>query len=235
MLIEDRLKVLFRDVLYSKYQRFFPPFGLRILKRNFPNTGMKQIAVLDIGCGNHAPTRLRNVFPGAKYFGVDRASYNLTEEDLRSMDVFIILDLETNRISRYLEEGKFELINFSHVIEHLDNGEEVLRQLRRLQPPKSLLYIETPSEESLHFVSRPGTLNFFDDPTHKRVYSLEEITNILRSENYLILKSGKRRDYRRILLFPLLACIFVILGKRIPGPVVWDIIGFANYLLCLSV
>ena len=85
----------------------------------------------------------------------------------------------------------------------LGNGEYAESKFRVLQPKGDLFYIETPSPESIHFKSsKLGTLNFYDDKTHKRVYSLEELENLASENGYKLLKCGKRKDPRRILIFP---------------------------------
>ena len=83
------------------------------------------------------------------------------------IDKFLLLDLEHGGPSKLYGE-KFDVIYFSHVIEHISNGLEVLKNFRTLQNKVGPVYVETPSEGSIYFPKkRNSTLNFYDDPTHK--------------------------------------------------------------------
>ena len=45
--------------------------------------------------------------------------------------------------------------------------------------PDGCIYIEFPSVRSLNLPSMRGALNFCDDKTHLRIYSIQEVANIL--------------------------------------------------------
>jgi len=213
------------------YQRLIPPYGMRLLKP-YMKDFKKPIKVLDIGCGNHSVARFRLLYGDKIYYvGIDKEKYNISENDLGLMDKFLLLDLEHGGLSKLYGE-KFDVIYFSHVIEHISNGLEVLKNFRILQNRGGLVYVETPSERSIYFPKkRNSTLNFYDDPTHKQIYPVSSIVSTLNEIGYQMIRYGTRRDFRRILISPIAVFTFSIIGKEIPGPVTWDIRGFANFVL----
>ena len=229
-----------KEEIFNIYIRILPPYGLRQLRkasRNLKNLINKTGNFLDLGCGNSSPNKFEIIFKERmKYFGVDREEYNMRNFNKKEINYFIV-DLEHTKLKTVFNDVRFDMINFSHVIEHLNNGEDVIKELRSLQPKGGLLYIETPSEESVTFHQKNviDTFNFYDDKTHKRVYPLGDIVSVLISSGYRILKYGKRRDMRRILFFLFPDIIFTLLKIPIYGSMLWDIKGFANFVLCEAV
>ena len=76
-----------------------------------------------------------------------------------------------------------------------------------------------------------GTLNFYDDKTHVRTYSLKALTELLQETQCKILKSGTRRDLRFIAIMPLYILTDMIRYRHLRGGIMWDFLGFANYLI----
>ena len=93
---------------------------------------------------------------------------------------------------------------------------------------KGCLYIEFPSVRSLNLPSMRGTLNFCDDPTHCRVYSVREIANVLLLNRLSIIKGGRRFNLISIVLMPLRLFLFIIFRKS-PAGAFWDLLGFADF------
>lgn len=216
------------------YMRIMPQFGIRLSKKYLKKIP-KPIKILDIGCGNHSPLKFHTYFgKEIKYVCIDKQIYNLDDNDFNLMDGFFIIDLEKDKIEDFIKD-KFDLIYFSHVIEHLNNGYDILMQLRGLQNSGGILYIETPSPDSLKFPHKMNsTLNFYDDPTHKKIYPLPDIISTLEKNGYKIIKYGYRRDYRRILISPFGILISAIFKKEIDGVLLWDIKGFANFVIAIA-
>jgi hypothetical protein len=118
----------------------------------------------------------------------------------------------------------------AHVIEHLYNGDEVLKALLPKLKPRGFFYIEYPGKKSLNLPSMNGTLNFYDDPTHVRVYSVEELKKIFEAAGCKVLRSGTRRNPWNILAMPLRTVLSLIRGRKPEANIFWDITGFAEYL-----
>ncbi|HNA18050.1 MAG TPA: class I SAM-dependent methyltransferase, partial [Ferruginibacter sp.] len=137
------------------------------LKRAFGNQPFR---LLDIGAGNHSATKVKRVFPQCEYHGVDlERDYNNSEEDFKRMTAFYEMDLTQLDFSP-IPDNYYDAIVMAHVIEHLHNGDAVIRGLLPKLKSGGYMYLEYPGEKSTRLPSMRGSLNFKDDPTHVRVY-----------------------------------------------------------------
>lgn len=189
----------------------------------------KEIKYLDVGCGNHSPTITKSEFPSLSYYGIDLVEdYNNTPEDIANIDHFFKRDLTDVEFDG-IPNGFFDVINMSHVIEHLQNGDEVIRGLLPKLKEGGIIYIEFPNMNSTVLPSKKGTLNFFDDSTHVRIYSLRELYNLLLCEGMTFVEGGRRKNLLKTLILPLLVIHNFYSYGHVEGGVLWDFMGFADY------
>ena len=214
---------------------------LKYLKRPFKfdclNPLLKKgFKLLDVGCGNHSPSSTKWYYPEIEYYGVDKfRDYNLDDRDFACIHTFFQDDLDGSDLKQ-IPENYFDCIIFAHVIEHLKNGEDVLLRLINKLKRGGIIYLEFPHARSLFFprMKRPifgGTLNFYDDPTHVRIYEKQLLEILLKQNNCEIVRSGRRISMKRILLFPVYFLGSIIEFKHINGGLFWDILGFADYIV----
>jgi ubiquinone/menaquinone biosynthesis C-methylase UbiE len=197
------------------------------LKRAFGN---KPFRLLDIGAGNHSATKAKTVFPNCEYHGVDmERDYNNSEEDLKLMDAFYEMDLTKLNFTA-MPDNYFDAIQIAHVIEHLYNGDEVIKGLLPKLKSGGYIYLEYPGEKSTRLPSMYGSLNFKDDPTHVRVYSVKELTALLEANGCKVLKSGLRRNGWFIMATPFRIIKTWASGKKLQGNIFWDLLGFAEFV-----
>ncbi len=190
----------------------------------------RKFSLLDVGAGSHSATITKQWFPLCDYYGIDKEkSYNNDASDFEAMTEFYELDLTVLDFT-LIPENFFDVIIMSHVIEHLHNGDEVLRLLLNKLKSGGFIYVEFPSKRSTRFPSKRDTLNFYDDPTHCRIFTVEEISSILPENKFQVLKSGVRRDWLRVLLTPVKIVFTKITQGYVPGSVFWDILGFADFV-----
>ena len=123
-----------------------------------------------------------------------------------------------------------DLIWMVHVIEHLHNGDEVIRHLLPKLKKGGYLYVEYPGEKSTRLPSMHGTLNFKDDPTHVRVYSVNELTTLFTTEHCEVIRSGTRRNIWFMMAMPARIVGSWVRGKKLQANIFWDLMGFAEYL-----
>lgn len=197
------------------------------LKRSFGN---RPFRLLDIGAGNHSASKAKRVFPQCEYHGVDlEREYNNDEADFKLMDAFYEMDL-TKLNYTSIPADYFDGIWMVHVIEHLYNGDEVIRNLLSKLKHGGYMYIEYPGIKSTKLPSMYGTLNFKDDPTHVRVYSVKELTALFEQNGFRVLKSGIRRNPWFIMAMPFRIIASLVKGKKMQANIFWDLLGFAEYL-----
>ena len=197
------------------------------LKRAFGN---KPFRLLDIGAGNHSATKAKSVFPNCEYHGVDlERDYNNSEADFKLMKAFYEMDL-TRLDFAAIPDNYFDAVLMVHVIEHLHNGDDVIKGLLPKLKSGGYMYIEYPGEKSTRLPSMQGSLNFKDDPTHVRVYSVKELSALLAEKNCTVLKGGTRRNAWFILAMPFRIIKTWLTGKKLQGNIFWDLLGFAEYV-----
>ena len=130
---------------------------------------VSNIKILDIGCGNDSARKIKSIRDDIFYVGVDIDDYNLKNDSKKFMDVYEILNKEKfhEGLDAILRKNIFDALIWSHNIEHLNNFNATLECIvKRLRLGTKIL-ISFPNIYSLSFPRRKGTLNFFDDPTHK--------------------------------------------------------------------
>jgi 2-polyprenyl-3-methyl-5-hydroxy-6-metoxy-1,4-benzoquinol methylase len=201
------------------------------IKKILPYINPESVRILDIGAGSHSASITKKWIPKAHYTGVDREKeYHNDPHDLEKMDTFIQMDLTQLQFNQ-IPDNTFDLIIMSHVIEHLHNGDQVLMGLTKKLKTGGIIYLEFPSERSVSFPSMRETLNFFDDPTHCRIFSIREIANLLMSSQFRIRQAGRRQSWQNILLMPIKIPLQLLTKGYVKAGVFWDIYGFADYII----
>ena len=197
------------------------------LKRAFGN---KPFCLLDIGAGNHSATKAKSVFPNCEYHGVDmEKEYNNSEEDFKQMHAFYEMDL-TKLDFTSIPDNYFDAIVMAHVIEHLYNGDEVVTGLLPKLKTGGYIYLEYPGEKSTRLPSMYGSLNFRDDSTHVRLYSVKELSALVEANGCRVLKAGMRRNGWFIAAMPFRIIKSWLVGKKLQGNIFWDLLGFAEFV-----
>jgi SAM-dependent methyltransferase len=209
---------------------FIRPHRFLELHRRF---GRQPFRLLDVGAGNHSATSTKRWFPHCHYAGVDKDKhYNNDERDFAAMDEFFEMDLTRLEFGA-IPDASYDAILLAHVIEHLENGDDVLRGLTSKLKPGGLIVVEFPGPQSLHMPSRKGTLNFHDDESHVRVFDWRQVAGILRECGLVVEKAGTRRDLRKIVFMPVLAVHAKWKYGFVPGGVFWDLYGFADEVVAV--
>ena len=219
--------LFFAGMAFSAFITRRVNFKFQFLQKSF---GDKSFKLLDVGAGNHSASRITSLFPGCEYYGLDMdKTYNNSDSDFKVMKDFYQLDL-TRLDYGIVPDQYFDGIWMAHVIEHLYNGDEVLPRLIQKLKPGGYFYVEYPGRKSTRLPSMKGTLNFKDDTTHVRLYSVPEISRIFENNGCKVLSSGTRRNWYYIASLPLRLVISLIKNGYVQGNVFWDLLGFAEYV-----
>lgn len=194
----------------------------------------QKFALLDVGAGSHSATKTKSVYPLCEYHGIDISkNYENDEADFKAMSGFYEMDLTALNFSS-IPDNYFDVIIMSHIIEHLHNGDKVIEGLLKKLKVGGNIYIEYPGQGSTKLPSMKRTLNFYDDPTHVRIYSVPEIKEVLEKNNCKVLRGKTRRYWPYILLLPLTLVTETLKYGFVPGGVFWDLAGFAEYVFAVK-
>lgn len=123
--------------------------------------------ILDVGCGNDAVARIKDLVPDCHYTGIDIADYNQSPTSKALIDQYVIVPPEQFATGIAELGTRFDAVISSHNLEHVDDRPATLAAMLGAVKPGGRIYMCFPCEESVNFPSRGGTLNYFDDDTHK--------------------------------------------------------------------
>jgi SAM-dependent methyltransferase len=209
------------NMLRKKTPKFY------YLQKSF---GQNKFSLLDVGAGNHSASKTKKLFPKCEYSGIDlNRNFNNDENDFAAMKAFYEMDLTLLKFDP-IPDNHFDFIRMTHIIEHLYNGDEVIKKLLPKLKKGGYIYIEYPGQKSTKLPSMKGTLNFYDDPGHVRIYSVKEITQLLKNKDCIILSSGIRRNWAFLLAMPFRIFGNLLKGKKPQGNMFWDLLGFAEFI-----
>jgi len=135
--------------------------------------------LLDVGCGNNSPYRVKTQRPDVHYIGLDVGDYNQTAPILA--DQYIVTSPADFRSAIEGLAGSLDAVISSRNVEHCLDPDRVLRAMAAALKPGGLMYVSFPSQASAGFPSRAGCLNFFDDPTHRDMPEFDHVAGCLKA------------------------------------------------------
>lgn len=165
----------------------WPPYS----RHNFLKKRQGRGTLLDVGCGNDSSYIIKSNYPDIVYTGIDIGIYNQRKPDLA--DTYIITTPEN--FAEKIEEmsNSFDIVVSSHNLEHCNDRKRTLMAMIKALRKGGTLYLSFPSEESVNFPKhREGTLNYYDDPTHRDMPpNFNEIITTLKENDMHILFASK--------------------------------------------
>ncbi|MFA5358759.1 MAG: class I SAM-dependent methyltransferase [Patescibacteria group bacterium] len=192
--------------------------------------------ILDIGCGegNFLNSMKRN---GWRTFGIDTSAVacEVATKKLGNDAVVLNKNLEDCGFA----DNYFDVVTLWHVLEHIENPDRLLTEIRRILKPNGMLVVEVPNLSSPVFkLTKQGYFSF-DDPTHLYHFSAKTLNKLIEKNGFSFKKRGcttfnivlslftsiSRRLYYRdkinskvirslvfVVLFPLLTILTLIFG-----------------------
>ena len=222
MNLEPRLRTRVRHALVTLLRAR----GKQAFLRSLPS-GAK---VLDVGCGNNSPREAKLLRPDIFYTGVDVGDYN-QQDSIRYADAYIVVPPARFADAIAAHAGQMDAVVSSHNLEHCDDPAAVLDAMLAALRPGGRLFLAFPCEASLRFPRRRGTLNFFDDATHKAVPRWDVVMDVFRREELTLEYSARR--YRPMLLASLglaLEPLGWLMRINMPASSTWALYGFETII-----
>jgi len=172
--------------------------------------------ILDCGCGRGEMLKyLPNI---SKYTGID-ANKTIVENIKSSIKIF---DIDTDFITVQLGKDRLTLKNnydtivMSAILEHLDNPEDVLFELKHFLTTNGIIIITTPLPKSEQILNIGSKFKIFSSEAfheHKNHFSMESLTrlvdkvglNIIHYEKFefnlnqlIVLKQHEKKDEKTL-------------------------------------
>lgn len=200
----------------------------KISLSNFLKSAKNKIKILDIGCGNDSPLKIKRLVPNCYYVGVDIDYYNQSKESLAIADELMIFQKDNFFNEVEILPYSFDVCIATHIIEHLPKPEDLFKAVSKVLAPNGKLFLTTPNFNSVNFPSSKGTLNFYDDDTHvsmpvpfHKIYEFCSLYN-MRITRY---KPGNNSVFYKIIGLPF-EIVRRILGRNIVTT--WAFWGFED-------
>jgi SAM-dependent methyltransferase len=188
--------------------------------------------VFDIGCGNDSPSFFKSIRPDLYYVGLDIEDYFQTVAPESVADAYIRTAPENfHQAIQEERDQQFDAIVSAHNLEHCAQPELVLHAICEALRPEGMLYLSFPSEASTTLPSRQGTLNFFDDPTHRAVPVWRDVLKALEAHGLALEFAAQRYRPLANLIIGLAYEPFVApFGRQAPYAGTWALYGFESVI-----
>jgi SAM-dependent methyltransferase len=201
-------------------------------KYSFVDSIVRNGKVLDVGCGNNSPSMVKTLRPDIYYVGLDIGIYNQTNDHTKYADEFIVTNPEDFHLKIVSYSNTFDSVISTHNLEHCIDFVNVTLAMIKSLKEGGTLYASFPSEDSVRFPHRCGTLNFYDDDSHRNLISFSSFISILKENGMDILFATKR--YRPPILFLcglLYEPISRLSNKQAPAGATWALYGFETIVI----
>jgi len=163
--------------------------------------------------------------------GIDVGDYNQTVPVNEYADRYIVVTSDTFPAEIRMMVNEFDAVISSHNIEHCDAPIETLKALLLSLKNEGRIYLSFPCQESVAFPRRKGTLNFFDDPTHRWRPDLAIILDTVRAEGFRIeFLAPRYRPLFFALIGLFLEPLSFILKRNMPWGSTWALYGFETVI-----
>ena len=112
---------------------------------------------------------------------VSIGDYNQNANSARCAAEYVVVPVDDFNARMARMAGTFNAVVSAHNIEHCDDPDLTLEVMMAALKPGGRLFLAFPTEASVRFPHRRGTLNFFDDPTPKTMPSFAVLCDRISS------------------------------------------------------
>lgn len=139
--------------------------------------------LLDVGCGGGGSIKTMEK-RGWRGVGIDFDEKAIENAKKKGLDVRV-----GDLISQKFPSDYFDAILMNHVIEHLPNPKEVLRECRRVLKKNGVLVAITPNSNSRGFSKYGKSWRGLETPTHLQVFSVTSLGKIAEDAGFSSVKN----------------------------------------------
>lgn len=147
--------------------------------------------VLEVGCANG---RLLN---GLRRHDFEVAGLELSRETSQVARDLFGLDVHTGLLHELVSEAPFDAIVSRHVIEHVPDPEQELRQIRTRLRRGGVLVLVTPNLDSIASRLLGARWEWFIPPLHVHYFTPRALTRLARRTGFVVTTLGTRRGDAR--------------------------------------
>ncbi len=156
-----------------------------------PRAGQR---LLDVGCGNGDFLRLANQL-GWLVSGVDFDPHAVQASRVDGLDVRL------GGLERLTgQEGQFDVITLSHVIEHVHDPRDLLRGCQALLKKGGLIWIDTPNLESQGYKLFGAFWRGLEVPRHLSIFCRDALIELLYELQFQDVRDAPYRPLCKIIL-----------------------------------
>ena len=153
--------------------------------------------ILDVGCANESCSKIKKILPNCFYHCIDIKKQSMNEM-IKADDYTVSSSQDFSKKLSSINRG-FDCIISKHNLEHCEDWKETLNSIMKKVKFNGYIYLSFPCSQSINYPSRKGTLNFYDDPTHKNMIDSNIVIEELVKNNFEILNYKKK--YQPIALY----------------------------------
>ncbi|HWY79168.1 MAG TPA: class I SAM-dependent methyltransferase [Candidatus Sulfotelmatobacter sp.] len=176
-------------------------FTYREIIKLFKEYSDQYTSVLDIGSGV-GTIGFYLASKGKKVTGIEisKNAVKIAKANAKSFELDKNINFINAEFPHKVHRENYDLVIFSEVIEHLENDQQVLQDIRTVLKPGGLLIITTPSISAPLY--KMGLLTSFDKEVgHLRRYTEEELKTLVKENGYKIISVGQHEGIIKNFLF----------------------------------
>jgi 2-polyprenyl-3-methyl-5-hydroxy-6-metoxy-1,4-benzoquinol methylase len=205
------------------------PFPQLDTRARFVAQAPRAAALLDLGASDGETLgHIAELRPDLRLFAADKFGQ---PEKYPARCEFCRADFESETLCWL--DASMDTITCMHLVEHLRDPSLLLSEIARLLKPGGRAYFETPHPKSLTLPNLRHapvsfTMNFYDDPTHTQLVSIETLAQQAKAVGLRVESFGTSRNW----LFAAVHPLFTLLPpsrKKYTAQVHW--LGWSAFLI----
>lgn len=171
------------EIYDSRFHDHTKALSEDFLKKHIPQNG----SVIDVGCGVGRWCDIASKYAD-KVVGIDYSRSLIDEANKRTQKsnvTFLVGD-----VTKDLKGEKFDLALLLHVIEHIDEADRLLKELRNVAD-KIIVEVPDFENDALNVVRLKHNLPFYSDGDHVREYTRDILVSQLERNGWTTIETFK--------------------------------------------